>query len=180
MLVILFVGLSLACSSNSDCSNNLFCEKGTCVECLTDAQCRNNNQCNSVCEDFICKPVLPVLTCNETNVCYEMKGECLPKCYLNSDCLALPTVLHYPNTGVCDTKIGKCYDCVTTPDCKPYRNETCNAECSYNSLTKEYLCSNGSVCKDVPCVLDSDDVYRCSTGSSVYPLFSLVIVFLLT
>lgn len=175
MLIILTIFLSagFACLTDSQCpSNKPFCnpDTGSCEVCYTDAHCKNNNQCNAICTGFTCS--LPIgqaaLVCNSTTVCYEFNGKCLPKCAIDTDCSIVPVVLHYPNTGVCDPIKGKCYDCLVTSDCKPYRNETCGAQCIFNNGTLEYLCGNGNLCSsNTYCLPQGGSAYKCSSNGTI-------------
>jgi hypothetical protein len=117
------------------------------------------------------------ITCQESEVCYEFLNTCFPKCKEDADCGKIPTVLHYPNTGVCEKVTGKCYDCLTNEDCKPYRNETCNAKCIYNFDTFEYLCGNGNFCPlETPCE-PKFNYYQCSLSSLLLPFSFLSLIF---
>ncbi|ARF09835.1 hypothetical protein Indivirus_4_7 [Indivirus ILV1] len=185
MFIILFyISVSLGCFTDSECSSDKpHCnpDTGSCEMCYTDAHCKNNNQCNAICNSFTCG--LPngqsSLICNSTQVCYEFNGLCLSRCNIDTDCRFVPMVLHYPNTGVCDTIKGKCYDCLVTSDCKPYRNETCNAQCSFNSGTLEYLCGNGNLCSvGSQCMIKNDHFYQCSNNDIIKPYMWLLLCFL--
>ena len=186
MLIILFLFTTvLACLTDSQCpTNKPYCNPDTsnCEVCYTDAHCKTNDQCNAVCNSNSNTCNLPFgqspYICNTTQVCYEFQGKCLPKCDTDADCSLVPTVLHYPNTGVCD-KTGKCYDCLVTSDCKPFRNETCNAQCSYNPKTLEYLCGNGNLCStDKSCKLKTSTTYYCSGSNMLYMPYSLIFILL--
>lgn len=146
-----------------------------CAACTTNVDCRSNVSnatCDAQCIGSVC--VAGSLTCNPTQVCYEFYGLCLPMCYDNSDCAKVPTVLHFPNPGVCHTPSGKCYDCLTTNDCQPERNISCGAQCSFNDATKEYLCGNGMVCIGSSCQPN----FHCANAAIkvVFTLFLLVLM----
>ncbi len=191
MMLLLFLGLSLGCLSNNHCKNNSilnsskpFCNPDTssCEECYTDSHCRNNTSCNSVCNNltFTCSVQIPNLQCSSGTVCYEALGKCVGRCYSDSDCSLIPFVFRQPNTGVCDLSSGKCYDCLVTSDCKPFRNETCNARCTFSQRSLEYQCSDGNLCgSGTFCreLIPNGSVYRCSQGnteSTLYILFVLI------
>lgn len=187
LLVLFFAFSTGQCTSDADCSAGTpVCSlaTGTCVQCLSDVHCRNGNQCNGVCDNFKCSSPVeqPYTVCAWNEVCYEGLGKCFAKCNLNADCAGIPQVLHFPNTGVCQASNGKCYDCLTTADCKPYKNETCNSECTYNPKTLEYLCANGNFCdyaKDkTSCKIQptTPTSYKCSNGNVMYVSFLLLLV----
>jgi hypothetical protein len=144
---------------------------GYAIACTTDADCRDATNCNAICNTLgVCMhhPTKPIAVCNATyNICYQSVGDCYPACTQSSDCASIPTVLHYPNAGVCDSTSGKCYDCLTTADCIPSRNESCNAVCLYNAATLEYLCGNGNVClSNQACLPVAATQYACVNSAS--------------
>ena len=174
MLLLLFVVyVSAQCVTNGDCpSVTPYCQTttGTCVACLNDFNCRNKTSCNAICDNFECKlPAGETATvCKWNEVCYNTFSKCYPTCNSDADCAAVKIVLHYPNTGVCDKLTGRCYDCLQTADCKPYRNETCGAQCVFNTKTMEYLCADGNVCKSgIGCFPKSPTTYQCNNGATI-------------
>lgn len=189
-MMLLILGLLLAqttigqvCTSNTQCPINApYCrlDKKTCVPCLSNIHCRNITNCNAVCDNNHCNNVNPNSICDSVNdICYQGVGRCLPKCNQDSDCAKYPQVLHYPNVGVCDLPTGRCYDCLTTVDCKPYKNETCGASCAWNIETLEFLCGNGQLCKSgKSClsVITSPNVYSCSDASVFTLSISLIVL----
>lgn len=171
ILLLLFLSSSIGCLTDNQCpSAKPFCNPSTssCEACYTDAHCKNNTQCNAICTGFTCglPPGQGAVKCSSTQVCYEFNGKCLAKCTSDTDCSLIPTVIHHPNTGVCDIPKGKCYDCLVTADCKPYRNETCGSKCSYNPKTLEYLCGDGNLCAIGTLCKDLGGLtYQCSNGN---------------
>ena len=136
--------------------------------CTNNIDCRTINNCNSVCINQICSDSVDgKLTCDSSEVCYEVLGQCFPKCYVDQNCSNIQTVLHYPNTGICDTSSNRCYDCLVNEDCKPYREISCNAQCKYNSTTLEYLCAEGNVCNDDSSCEEVSNRYECSNNIKV-------------
>lgn len=191
MLLLIFITLSVGCLSNSHCQNSSslkpYCnpETNSCEECYTDSHCKNNNNCNSVCRflgnRLTCQ--LPfnetALICNSGSVCYEAHGKCVGRCYTDEDCGLIPFVLRHPNTGVCDNNSGKCYDCLSTSDCKPYRNETCNAKCTFNQRLLEYQCGDGNLCGSgqyCRAVSVNDSIYRCNSANIYINSYILIIM----
>lgn len=156
---------------------------GYAVGCTTDADCRDANNCNAICDSGVCMPhpTKPIAVCNATyNICYQSVGDCYPACNQSSDCAAIPTVLHYPNAGVCDPTSGKCYDCLTTADCIPSRNESCNAVCLYNAATLEYLCGNGNVClSNQACLSVATGQYACVNSSSTTTTLASILLLIM-
>lgn len=174
------------CLTDADCpsatphcdSNNMLCH-----ECVTDAQCRSDLDCNRSCVNFKCDTSsYPVVTCDTaTEICYRRIGKCFTKCTTDSFCATIPIVLHYPNTGVCNTTTGQCFDCQTTADCKPYSDISCGAQCIYSPEGYEYLCTNSNTCKGgKSCKLDisGSNNYKCSY-SHIITYSSILLVLLL-
>lgn len=184
LLLLAYITLSVGqCTSNSDCpalTPYCYTVSGSCVSCLNDFNCRNTTFCNGVCNNFECQIPIgeSVTVCKWNEICYNTFGKCYSTCSSDSDCALIPNVLHYPNTGVCDKSSGRCYDCLQTSDCKPYRNESCNAECTYNTKTMEYLCSNGNVCDNGRvCTTKSSTSFQCSDSNII--IISYISIFIM-
>jgi hypothetical protein len=140
--------------------------------CLHNSDCRSASDCNAVCESSqgqcLPNPVNATVVCNAAaNTCYEALAQCFPACHQNSDCAKIPTVLHFPNSGVCDVASGRCYNCMKTPDCQPNRSITCGAVCQLDAPTKQYLCFNGAVCADgQTCVEVTTNTFVCKSAAA--------------
>lgn len=170
-----------SCITNSDCTAlTPYChvDSMTCHQCVTDSQCRSDSDCNRTCVNWQCVNTMPPVICNTVNeVCYPRLGLCLTKCTSDAFCSTIPMALHYPNVGTCDNTTNRCFDCLTTTDCKPHLNISCGAQCIYSPNDFEYLCTNSDTCKNgKSCTLKTADTFQCSSSNILYISYILVLL----
>ncbi len=162
------------CLVDSHCpSSKPYCrpESHTCEECLTNIHCRNMTQCNAICDgNWTCTTPFnqTYLECNATSeVCYEWLGECLNRCYSDSDCLG---------SQHCLVNNGKCYDCLNDEHCGTSQNATCGKQCNFHPENLENFCEGGSACDSNHACQLKGSTYQCSDGIIIQPIYITIII----